>query len=603
MPSLTSFFGGILGSAANQAGSNLLTNPVNFLTNSIAPTGILPANETMLLRQLGWIDDTNFERQMRCHGYVMDYWNHQQFRSTLLDINGMGRINNNNLAGVSPLWNRYKQLDKPWPSNAELNVMFNRGLIDADLYDFIAKIINLNEPALINANQSLRFEIPGPSDLVRFAVRDCFSPAIVEKFEYAQETPRAIQPWMIKQGFGGNVGVNKPGNATWDNDQPAFGPATWFDLFWWSHWELPSVGQGYDMLFKLYPESRYGSSPLVTGKNEFRVEDLRLLQKANDYPEFWRSRLEAIAYQPLTRVDVRRMRAFGVISKADVYHSYRHQGYTDENANRLTEFTELLSTGINPIKESQISLKELDSLYLEGIVNKPDIEDFFQNKGFPSNYGTQHAEKLEVLIKRDSIKKQTKLIKRGYLDGLLSDTQVSVALSNLGLSNDRKTLLYNEWSLEKLVVRKYLSADKAIDLYKRGLINEAQLTTKLSNLGYIPVEISYLIIAAKQDVIKAIGKEEQKKAIEDKRTAEKIAKEKQKAINDALKEQQKQFDKDLKGILNAYSDKNLIAFYSQGLISRDDVQYVLNLRHWPVKAVEAWLVANIDPIEITQTQG
>jgi hypothetical protein len=46
-----------------------------------------------------------------------------------------------------------------------------------------------------------------------------------------------------------------------------------------------------------------------------------------------------MAYVPLTRVDIRRMYALGIINEKEVNKAYQDIGYNTENAARLTAFT------------------------------------------------------------------------------------------------------------------------------------------------------------------------------------------------------------------------------------------------------------------------
>src|SRR5439155_13478403 len=107
-------------------------------------------------------------------------------------------------------------------------------------------------------------EIPGPSDLIRFAVREGFTPAIVTLYRYNDDFPVEIIPWMQKQGFTGDVGIPRPPGIDSQGRPLPPGNATWADLHWWAHWELPSPTQGYEMVHRLYPNSRFGPSPIAT---------------------------------------------------------------------------------------------------------------------------------------------------------------------------------------------------------------------------------------------------------------------------------------------------------------------------------------------------
>ena len=83
---------------------------------------------------------------------------------------------------------------------------------------------------------------------------------------------------------------------------------------------LPSIGQGFEMLHRRVIEDA----------------DLDLLLRALDVMPFWREKLKDISYNPLTRVDVRRMHRIGVLEEEGVFNAYLDVGYNEENAQLMT---------------------------------------------------------------------------------------------------------------------------------------------------------------------------------------------------------------------------------------------------------------------------
>src|SRR5262249_41576230 len=80
-------------------------------------------------------------------------------------------------------------------------------------------------------------EIPGPSDLVRFMVRDVADPNVVSKYqlnlEFDQKFQGDVKRWAEWQGLADNV----------------------MEYNWYAHWIWPSPNQLYEMLFRLRPDS------------------------------------------------------------------------------------------------------------------------------------------------------------------------------------------------------------------------------------------------------------------------------------------------------------------------------------------------------------
>ena len=120
--------------------------------------------------------------------------------------------------------------------------------------------------------------IPGPSDLFHLVAREAFEPDAIELMGLGDEFPVAQVEWLQKQGISED----------------------WAKKYWYAHWEQPSIQAGYEMLHR----------------DVIGLEALNMLFKTVEIPPFWRDKLIKIAYQPYTRVDVRRMHDMGVLDDA-----------------------------------------------------------------------------------------------------------------------------------------------------------------------------------------------------------------------------------------------------------------------------------------------
>ena len=106
----------------------------------------------------------------------------------------------------------------------------------------------------------------------------------------------------------------------------------WAMKYWESHWKLPDFSILRELLFR---------SPMF---DEQRVSDVLRWQ---DYPPAFLKELVRIMYQPLTRIDTRRMHERGVIGVPRVFKSYLAQGYNTEDAMRMTAFTAVYNAQAN----------------------------------------------------------------------------------------------------------------------------------------------------------------------------------------------------------------------------------------------------------------
>lgn len=149
--------------------------------------------------------------------------------------------------------------------------------------------------------KELAYPIPPIADIITMAVREAFSPDIAARFGQYEDFPSDFAKYAGMKGLSDD----------------------WAKRYWAAHWSLPSPQQGFEMFQR----------GIIT------IDELKMLLRALDVMPFWRDKLIQIAYNPLTRVDVRRMYNLDVLTVEEVTQCYREIGYNDVNANRLTTFT------------------------------------------------------------------------------------------------------------------------------------------------------------------------------------------------------------------------------------------------------------------------
>lgn len=162
--------------------------------------------------------------------------------------------------------------------------------------------------------KELAYQIPPVADIITMAVREAFTPAIAARFGQYEDLPSEFVEWVGKKGLS----------------------REWAERYWAAHWSLPSPQQGFEMLHRG-----------VIGE-----ADLNMLMRALDIMPFWRDKLIQIAYRPLSRVDVRRMFALGVLDVSGVRKAYTDIGYNDYNADLMTQFTIRYTEGIKERAEA-----------------------------------------------------------------------------------------------------------------------------------------------------------------------------------------------------------------------------------------------------------
>jgi hypothetical protein len=398
-----------------------------------------------------------------------------------------------------------------------------RGLIsDTELHDRLYKQWYIDVD--IELMKKLTQVIPGVQDLIRLAVREAWNDETSRRFEYDADYPEQVEEWAKKQGLSPD----------------------WVRRYWRAHWELPSVGDGYEMLHRLRP----GRTSVP-----FTKDDLELLLRTADIPRFFRERLIAISYQPYTRVDVRRMYKIGILNADEVYQAYLDLGYDEEHAKNLTEFTVKYETGDTDTKQekyAELSLGVLKDGYIKGVITESDLVKRISNLGYDADetrmivdlYRLEKSVSDKPAIKSELKSKIKSIVEAGYslglidrdkatqylssvgwldadisayldlldytltlqdtsnkvdsihklyLSRLLSDQEVYAELGKLAIPDTYQRRLLSNWGLELTTKQRLLTESQYRAAWLKGIITEDDYRLALSGLGYGDYEIELLV--------------------------------------------------------------------------------------------------------------
>lgn len=291
-----------------------------------------------------------------------------------------------------------------------------------------------------NLNKQMPNAIPNPTDLVRFELREVYRD--VDRAESLKVPPSTtFKDYMRKWGF---------------NDYES-------ESYWAAHWELPSPIQAYEMFHRLRPGE-------FTDDVAFDESALKKTLQILDYRPDFIERLIQIAYQPITRVDIRRMWSMGVIkTEEDLYRRYLDLGYKPDDAAVMVDFT---------IKSSQPETKTLPKSF---------YEDEFE------------ADRLTY----------EELVKAYELMGYQPEDGRRMADSLL-LKKQRTTQAETERRATGARSDKMLTADQTLKAFKLGIIEEEVALHKLIRYGYdqkdanILLDIAYIELSDEYAVSKQL---------------------------------------------------------------------------------------------------
>lgn len=574
---------------------------LNYEANKLFPV-IIPAPESIINVALQSYPEIQNETVafLRWHGIECSSWSDQlRHYATSVPGDAVAMLSNEFVTADVNWWQLVVRTQLYRPSIEECNFLLNRTLITPSLYNYLVD-------SQVDCNQSIRemwkaarYEIPGPQDLVRFAVREAYNPTLIEQYGYHHEVPLEVLPWMAKQGYGGRTGLQIPPNGTDGDGNPRLGDAKWLDLYWWSHWELPSPTQGYDMVHRLYGESPYGQSPYATDTTIFNPSDLSTLLKASDYPDYWRERLIAISYVPIDKHDGQEMFANGLISERDMFHVLRTHGHNNDDSTKLLRLANLRrqrDLGIDPGKQN---LNYVCEYYKLGIISDTEAKDMLSKLAFNEQDTNAFIAKCKLEIKGEAVKEFIKVMEQSYYRGLYSYDELERTLDMKDINPEISKFWLASWKVKREVTFKSASAKQNLTAYKNGILNEPALVSRLFNLGYDGSSVTLMVNNTKATMIQTQTQalmRQQKQAASAAKAAQDLAtkaKKKQlKKVQDDAKIVTNKAEKRMRAFVKVSTDANVKAWFTDKLIQLWEVYYRLFYKGYSISDADKWVQAN-----------
>jgi hypothetical protein len=312
-------------------------------------------------------------------------------------------------------------------------------------------------PAYIDVFKTLAYPVPPIGDMITMAVREAFSPDIAERFGQYEDYPQDLTKYAAQNGIS----------------------EEWARRYWAAHWALPSPQQGFEMFQR----------GIVT------QDELFLLMRALDIMPFWRNKLLQMSYRPLTRVDVRRMYALGVLSEAEVEKAYRDVGYEPENARRLRDF--VIRDTIR--SQSGMSVSKIVTAYKNGYATRQDANNAILTLGIRPQNVSDILENADRQLQWQRTKDAIAAVRNQYKQELITPEQARSELNGLRLDGNKVSTLMAQWEADGVKEHKTLwtKAD-VIAMLKKGIINATRAGQELGLLGYDTERTNAIIRLASQ---------------------------------------------------------------------------------------------------------
>ncbi len=444
--------GALLLAGAGMAAATLVFPPLGAITEPLAERARLWAWQRMPWRELSAAQLTElfYRKKLDKEEYV------KRMKALGYDEEKINEI----LATTSRLLEAGDLLVAKW-----------RGIIEEEEFKEYMQKLGFSD-ADIERYELVRKYYPSPTDFIRFAVREVFNDEIVKKYGYDEEFPEGIVPYAEKQGM--------------DRDT-----LLWY---WRAHWELPSPTQGYYMLHRLNPYvlrvlgDKYRKMGLNPQELEVKLfsntpQDISIdeLLRTADYPAPWRKRLIAISYNPLTRVDLRRLYVLGLIDDEELVARLMETGYTRDDAELLAQFYKLYKTE----QERDLTKSEILNAYEAKLVTRGEAKKRLMDIGYDEGEAEFILTLKDYEVYRKALDARIKAITEQYVKGLLDDDKFKDKLRKIEGIREVQVDMYLERAKAEKEKRVKLPSRTDLMIWRKlGLIDDNEFIQRMMRIGY-----------------------------------------------------------------------------------------------------------------------
>lgn len=381
-----------------------------------------------------------------------------------------------------------KAATQPVPLPAAIE-MRNRGYIGPNEFVEMVKDAGFSNPTTRQRIMDISRGIPTYSDMQLMIRREAFDDQIVERFGYDDEYRDVYEQLLAATGV-----VGKPTDTIANMPQEMGIP--WAKALYRTRWNLPSPTQAYTMLQRLRGDPLDPATWRVPGVAPMTSADLSELLRVNDYPRFFRDKLQAISYKTLRLVDIRGLQEFEVENRQEIEERYQDNGYTAEDANTVyrlnrEKIRDKRRRYLKNIYQASMAkvVRQVMQQYDLGVVTPQELKNNLISVGYNDN-------ESDVMVNNTLINEQVtmqaafvKQLRSDWLDGNVSSDEARVRLLNAGWTVPAAAKVVAKFEMVRTTQRRYLKTREVMQFAKDGFMDRAELVRRLSNMGWAEVDL------------------------------------------------------------------------------------------------------------------
>lgn len=359
-----------------------------------------------------------------------------------------------------------KNILQPSQAKYQPTLLDNNAAIESwlrGLTDDAALKAELNKAGLsderINILKELAEFKPGARDIIQFAVREAYNPGIIAS--QGQD-----------EGFSEVMS-----NAADDLKRAGLSEEQFYKM-WVSHWQLPGIQQMFEMLHRKQI-------------NSSQLDDYMI---AADIMPGYREALKAISYNPYTRVDVRRMHKFGVLTDEQLQTAYEDLGFSPEKATKMKEFTisynkanmveDMTADDYTNNANRDMTKSEILKGYGTGLLTESECKSLLSDMGYADDTITYYMVAETYKQEEEKADKYIAIIKESYMTGLYDVTKAKDELNKLGLPTKNQEYLLEYWELDRETSDRLPTKSEILSFYQQEYITEDEARKFLQRHRY-----------------------------------------------------------------------------------------------------------------------
>lgn len=238
---------------------------------------------------------------------------------------------------------------------------------------------------------------PSPMDLINWQAKEVFEPDMIRRYGLGDEFGSLDLSSFAKVGVDEKQALN----------------------YWMAHWDHPGWATVQTLLHR----------GLVT------EEDVWEWFRVVEIPPYWRQKMMDASYNPLTRVDVRRMHKLDVLDDEQLHKAYRDVGYNDENAALMVTWTKKYNRTDTEDPDRDLTRAQLERGYRLGLLSLAQLNDALLAMGYDSDKQAFIAASIDEQQRTDEAQDWLTLLKAQTTSGLISVNAAKDKLASLGFSS------------------------------------------------------------------------------------------------------------------------------------------------------------------------